>query len=224
MLHELVIYKKTQDFLKWLYPTISRLPRSEKYTLGKRMEDTVVEIIEGIVSANYEIDKINTLGRLRVRMEILQFEIRLLKDIGVFTTRQYGFASKSLNELKRILFGWMKSSKNVPVKQDGHAFGNYYFGMDYEAGVETEELPHTEENLQGALKDLNEKIDVGKKKNFRKSGGSYDSHRRRRTQRDGAESDDRAQSPGGAQGRWLFHDDEPAGGSPRGEEPDDGGK
>ena len=148
-----------QDFLNWIYPVISRMPRSEKYTLGKRLEETAIEIMEGIIQGNYEINKIETLANLRVKLEILQVEIRTLKNIGVFSLKQYKFSSQSLNELKRILFGWMKSSKNVPVKQDGNAFGNYYFGADYEADGEKEEPEHTEENLKGTLKELNEKID-----------------------------------------------------------------
>jgi hypothetical protein len=171
MLHQLTIYKKMQDLLIYLYPIISRLPRSEKYTMGKRIELTSMEIVEGIIQANYEINKIETLAKLRVRLEILQLEVRILKSLGIVSMKQYLFTSRTINELKRILFGWMKSVKNAPLKSDENAFGNYYFGIDYEANVENEEPEHSEENLKRELKKQNEKVDTKSTKDIETING-----------------------------------------------------
>ena len=167
MLHELTIYKKLEDFLTWIYPVLSRLPRSEKYTLGKRIEEILLQILEGLITANYQINKIETLAELRVQLESLQVMIRILKNIGVISRKQYEFSSRSINELKRMLLGWMKSVKKTGDKEkpsSGGAFGNYYLGMDFEDEVEEKEPEPNKVLLSQRLKKLNEEVD-GKKSN-----------------------------------------------------------
>jgi len=116
MLHDLTIYQKSQDFLTWIYPVLSKLPRSEKYSLGKRMEDILVEILEGIITANYQIEKMESLAVLRVKMDSLQAHIRISKNLGVITRKQYELSSRAINELKRLLLGWMKSGRKGSPK------------------------------------------------------------------------------------------------------------
>jgi len=167
MLHELTIYKKLEDFLSWIYPVLSRLPRSEKYTLGKRVEEILMQILEGLITANYEIDKVQTLAELRVRLESLQVMIRILKNIGAISRKQYEFSSRAINELKRMLLGWMKSTKRTAHKEKlspAGVFGNYYLGMDFEDEIEEKEPEPNKMLLNQKLKRLNEKID-GTKRN-----------------------------------------------------------
>ena len=171
MLHELTIYKKLEDFLTWIYPVLSRLPRTEKYTLGKRVEEILMQILEGLITANYEIDKVQTLAELRVRLESLQVLIRILKNIGVISRKQYEFSSRAINELKRMLLGWMRSAKKTEHREKiSHeaVFGNYYLGIDFEDEVEEKEPKPNEELLSQKLTELNEKVDGRKKdRNFK---------------------------------------------------------
>jgi len=165
MLLELLIYKKTQDFFVWIYPLLSRLPRSEKYTLGKRIEETIFEILRFIIRANYQINKMETLSELRIKLEEMQFEIRILKNLGHFSRKRYEFASRAINELKRLLLGWMKSAvkkSNCEGGEKGKKFGNYYLGMDFEDNLEQESEEHSEENLHRAIREVHEKINMVK--------------------------------------------------------------
>jgi len=175
MLHELTIYKKLEVFLTWIYPVLSRLPRSEKYTLGKRIEEILLQILEGLITANYEIDKVETLAKLRVQLESLQVLIRISKNIGVISGKQYEFSSRAINELKRMLLGWMKSTKKTKYKEklsSEGAFDNYYLGMDFEDNVEEKEPEPNEALLGQKLKELNEKVDGRKKVRYSKNNES----------------------------------------------------
>jgi len=187
MLHELTIYKKLEVFLTWIYPVLSRLPRSEKYTLGKRIEEILLQILEGLITANYEIDKVETLAKLRVQLESLQVLIRISKNIGVISGKQYEFSSRAINELKRMLLGWMKSTKKTEHKEKLSpvgVFGNYYLGVDFEDEVEEKEPKPNEALLSQKLTELNEKVDGrGKNRNSKNK-----------------ESD--------LSGRWLFNNEE----------------
>jgi hypothetical protein len=127
------------------------------------MEETVMEILEKIIEANYQINKTDTLAHLRVKLEVLQVEIRVLKSLGSFSYTQYEFSSKAINELKRLLFGWMKSDKNRKEIVLDNAYGNYYFGIDFEK-LDEKEPEHTEENLTEELKKINSKTDSKKLK------------------------------------------------------------
>ena len=167
MLHELTIYKKLENFLTWIYPVLSRLPRSEKYTLGKRIEEILLQILEGLITANYQINKVETLAKLRVQLELLQVLIRISKNIGVISRKQYELSSRAINELKRMLLGWMRSTKKTEHREklsSGGGFGNYYLGMDFEDEVEEKEPEPNKVLLSQRLKKLNEEVD-GKKSN-----------------------------------------------------------
>ena len=54
MLKDMQIFQKMYEFMLWLYPTVKKFPKSEKYVLGERIEITALNVMEGIIASNYE--------------------------------------------------------------------------------------------------------------------------------------------------------------------------
>jgi hypothetical protein len=41
------------QFLAWLVPTLDRFPRRQKFLLGDRIENTALDVLEGLVEGTY---------------------------------------------------------------------------------------------------------------------------------------------------------------------------
>jgi hypothetical protein len=66
--------------------------------------------LELLVEAAYSPRKADLLSRANRDIEVLRWLVRLAKDRGLFTMRQYGFACKGLTECGRMVGGWLKQS------------------------------------------------------------------------------------------------------------------
>jgi len=108
MLKDLHIFQKMYEFLLWLYPTVKKFPKNEKYVLGERIEKTALNVMEGVITSNCEFDKKETLKKTNVELEKLRIFIRLAKDQKLMNFRKYELASKMINEIGKILGGLIK--------------------------------------------------------------------------------------------------------------------
>ncbi len=104
--------EKTYDLTFWLYGTVNKFPKSQRFVLGQRIENTVLKIIESIIetrTAEGREEKLKHLQRISVEMDKLRIMMRLAKDMKFIKTSQYAFAAKNINEMGKMLGGWIKS-------------------------------------------------------------------------------------------------------------------
>jgi len=111
MFQNLAIFEKTYELILWLYPTVNKFPKSQRFVLGQRIENTILQILEGIIQANQERDKTLFLKQISVELDKLRILIRLGKDLRLLSIRQYQFAANNNNEIGKMLGGWMKSCR-----------------------------------------------------------------------------------------------------------------
>lgn len=112
MLKDLQIFKKMYEFLLWLYPTVKKFPKSEKYVLGERIEKTALNVMEGIIVSNCEFEKTEALKKTNVELEKLRIFIRLAKDQKLIDFKRYELASRQINEIGKMLGGLIKKFQN----------------------------------------------------------------------------------------------------------------
>jgi four helix bundle protein len=115
MLHELKIFQKTYDLIIYLHPVVNKFPKAEKFVLGQRIENTALNVLEGIIAANQETDKEEILKKTGVELEKLRMFIRLAKDLKFISIGQYEHTSLMVNEIGKMLGGLMK--KFTPISQ-----------------------------------------------------------------------------------------------------------
>jgi hypothetical protein len=48
------------------------------------------------------------LRRANLRLEVLRFQVRLAKDLQCLRANSYEFGSKAVNEIGRMVGGWVK--------------------------------------------------------------------------------------------------------------------
>ena len=116
MATELHIIQKTYDLIKWYVPILNRLPRDHKFQLGSRMIGGLYELLEGLIVARYQRDKLLQLQGLNSKLDILRHQTRLLLDFNLLSHRRYQYVGKLMNEIGQDLGGWIKQQQNKPAK------------------------------------------------------------------------------------------------------------
>ena len=110
MLQDLVIFEKVYQLVLWLYPTVSKFPKAQRFVLGQQIENTALDILRGVIRANAERDKLPLLKNASVDLDTLRILLRLSKDLEFLSVRQYGFAAERVNEVGKLLGGWIRSN------------------------------------------------------------------------------------------------------------------
>jgi hypothetical protein len=104
---ELLIIQKLYDYLVWVSPIINRLPRDKKFTIGDRLLNRLYDVLEDLIKAKYRSrKKIELLEQANVGLEITRFYQRLILSDNLWNRKRYEFASKSVNDIGRLLGKW----------------------------------------------------------------------------------------------------------------------
>jgi hypothetical protein len=84
-------------------------PRHCRFVLGDRILVNCYEILEGLVEARYDKAKKPLLRAQNLRIEKLRFQTRLCMDMQVISAKQYGHLAQLLDEVGRMVGGWLKT-------------------------------------------------------------------------------------------------------------------
>ncbi|MFA6897719.1 MAG: diversity-generating retroelement protein Avd [Patescibacteria group bacterium] len=105
----LSIFEKTYELILWIYPAVNKFPKTQRFVLGQQIENTVLNLLKLIIQANAEKAKLSYLKQASVELDKLRILIRLTKDLKFLSIKQYEFAIGKINEIGKMLGGWMKS-------------------------------------------------------------------------------------------------------------------
>jgi hypothetical protein len=103
------IFIKTYDFILWLLNHTEKYPKSERFRMAKRLEDTAFGFYELLVSTARSKNKRGVLQEADLELEKLRLYMRLSHARSLTSQRQYQFAAERLVEIGKLLGGWMKS-------------------------------------------------------------------------------------------------------------------
>lgn len=95
--------------LDWILSTVERFPKDVRFSLGDRIANGAIDIVELIVEAIYARERSHTLNRINLSIEKLRVLFRITHDRRIISVRQYEYISKALNESGRMAGGWKKS-------------------------------------------------------------------------------------------------------------------
>jgi hypothetical protein len=68
-------------FILWLLPTLDKLPRSQKFLLGDRIQATARDVLERMIEATYSRARERALGDANLGLEQLRFLLRMCADL-----------------------------------------------------------------------------------------------------------------------------------------------
>lgn len=107
---ELEAITKTYDLVVWSANHVAKFPRAHKFTLGDRLQMRQNELIELLIRAKYTRERESMLRDANLSVELLRFQFRMAKDLKCLSVDSYGYAAKALNEIGRLIGGWIKAS------------------------------------------------------------------------------------------------------------------
>ena len=100
---------KAYDILLWMIGHVGKFPRSHRFVLGERIETRMLNVLELLVRAAYTREKRDYLQKANTDLQVLRLLVRLGKDLGFTSVKQYEFISHELVGLGQQVGGWAKS-------------------------------------------------------------------------------------------------------------------
>ena len=108
---DIPIFAKLYDFYKNLSQVIEKFPKTKRYSLGQKLDQIAIELIEFIVRAGYlqREQKLPILEKSVVSVDLLKILLRLAKDNKALDNKKYLQLENNLQEIGRMIGGWKRS-------------------------------------------------------------------------------------------------------------------
>lgn len=109
------IFQKTYETYKLFYSYLVNFPKKDKYTLGQRCENALLDLLEAITLAGgvSKAEKLPILQRASTKLDLAKIFIRLCKDLKILDNKKYLALESSLQEIGKMLGGWIRSSSTT---------------------------------------------------------------------------------------------------------------
>jgi hypothetical protein len=105
---EFLVIKRGYDFCKWLLQHTGKFPKSYRFSVALKLENLSTDFIELTTVANMRKEKLPLLKLADEVLAKLRLLFRLSYEMRFINLKSYEHGSKLLNELGRLLGGWMK--------------------------------------------------------------------------------------------------------------------
>ena len=105
------ILKKVYDLYRAFHQYRQTVPKQDRFTIFERSENTMLDLIECLLSAGQaeKGNKALMLERASVKLNMLRFFIRLMKETKSLDTKKYTALQEMVDEVGRMLGGWIRS-------------------------------------------------------------------------------------------------------------------
>ena len=105
---DMLIIKKSYDFSKWLLNHTGKFPKSYRFSVAAKLENGILEFIQLTTVANMRRNKLPLLTRADETLSWLRLLFRLSYDMRFINIKSYEFGSCQMDELGKMLGGWIK--------------------------------------------------------------------------------------------------------------------
>lgn len=108
----LLIYQKYTDVIEYGYNLLKKYPKTEKYGLNSEIRKSMFQTIRLILYANKisnKYNKLDTINKIDAEIASQKFFVRFSYKSKYISHNNYYEWSKRLDEIGKILGGWIKS-------------------------------------------------------------------------------------------------------------------
>jgi len=108
-----LIVQRAYEAALWLIPKAGRIGRAHRFTIGDRLVNHSIDLVELLASAAYAspAQRGGLLERANQKLNGMRYVLRLARDLQLLSADSYGFGAEALEEVGRMLGGWRKSGK-----------------------------------------------------------------------------------------------------------------
>jgi len=110
---DLPIIHKSYQLYQLLYGFRKTISKMDRHTLWQRVEDTTLDILEDLLKVGYLASdkRSEQLIKVSARVDMLRIFLRLTFDVSILPKKKYIQLQEAIDEIGRMLGGWMKSVK-----------------------------------------------------------------------------------------------------------------
>lgn len=107
-----LIQKLKSAYREW-YEFLPFFPKTSRYTIGQKIDLLFLEIIEQSIKTGYsdKIEKLIYLKRASFKLDLLKFFVQLSWEMKSLDNKKYISLSEKLDEIGKMIGGWIKSLK-----------------------------------------------------------------------------------------------------------------
>lgn len=108
------IFNKSYELYKLFHSFRNNVPKQDRFTIWQRCENIILDIVELSLRASLtpKSEKLPILEQMSFKLNFLRIFMRLIKDIKAIDIKKYALLEATINEIGRMLGGWIKSIKN----------------------------------------------------------------------------------------------------------------
>lgn len=109
--HDAPIIQRLYLFYRSAYLVIEKMPKKDKYALGERTQKITLDVLELLIAASYfpKEKKLACLQQATMKLDLLKLLLRLANEVKAMPSKNYLELSESLNEIGKMLGGWLRS-------------------------------------------------------------------------------------------------------------------
>lgn len=109
--------QKAYEFVLWLVKKVENFPKSHKFTIGDRLAASGLDLLTTLVEAAYTRNKAQLLQSASGKVNATRYLLRMAKDLHLMSIESYGFSAENLDEIGRMVGGWLRSNASPPAPQ-----------------------------------------------------------------------------------------------------------
>lgn len=110
MSEELKVIQKAYDLCVYLVPLVNKFPRDYKFTLGDRITNAALDVLEDLVAARFTRERAEILRRVNLRLDRQRYLLRLAKDFEIFPLKSLEHAAELMTEVGGLVGSWLKKA------------------------------------------------------------------------------------------------------------------
>jgi hypothetical protein len=110
---DIPIFKKTCELYKAFYLYRNNINKQDRYALWQKCESIILDVLENLLWASQltKIEKLPILEKTSLKLNLLRVLLRLCKEVKVIDNKKYIEWQEIIDEIGRMLGGWIKSVK-----------------------------------------------------------------------------------------------------------------
>ena len=108
---DIPIFHKIYDLYKLLHSYHGCIPKSERYTLWQKCENTTLALLEVLIETGHQsgTERVKLLYEISNKLDLLKVLIRLAKETRTIDAAQYVEIQAIIQEVGKMVGGWIKS-------------------------------------------------------------------------------------------------------------------
>ena len=108
---DIPVLVKSYDLYKQFHEYRKVVPKQDRFTIYERAENHILGTIELLLEASYgdKAQKTFLLEKASVKLNVLRFLVRLMKDTKTFDLKKYTTLQETIDEIGRMTGGWIRS-------------------------------------------------------------------------------------------------------------------